>query len=89
LSAAIQAHRGSPDPIRGIAENNLEAFARARQLGADGFELDVRLTADGALAVHHDAGIPGVGEVAELEVHDLPDQVPLLPTVLAVCTGLT
>lgn len=89
MSAAIQAHRGSPDPIRGIAENTLEAFARARQLGADGIELDVRLTADGALAVHHDAGIPGVGEVAELEMHDLPDQVPLLPTVLAVCTGLT
>ncbi|HEX3840735.1 MAG TPA: glycerophosphodiester phosphodiesterase [Acidimicrobiales bacterium] len=86
---AIQAHRGSPDPSQGIVENTLEAFARARQLGADGVELDVRLTADGALAVHHDAAIPGVGEVADLEVRDLPDHVPLLPAVLAVATGLT
>jgi glycerophosphoryl diester phosphodiesterase len=86
---AIQAHRGSPDPSQGIAENSLEAFARARQLGADGVELDVRLTADGALAVHHDAGIPGVGEVADLEVQGLPDHVPLLPAVLAISTGLT
>lgn len=88
-SPAIQAHRGSPDPSGGIAENTLEAFARARQLGADGIELDVRLTADGALAVHHDPTIPGIGEVAGLEVPDLPDSVPLLPAVLAVCTDIT
>lgn len=89
MRVAIQAHRGSPDPSQGIAENTLEAFARARQLGADGVELDVRLTADGALAVHHDAVILGVGEVAHLEVHHLPDHVPLLPAVLAVSAGLT
>lgn len=89
MRVAIQAHRGSPDPSEGITENTLEAFERARQLGADGIELDVRLTADGALAVHHDAGIPGVGEVADLEVQDLPDHVPLLAAVLAISTGLT
>jgi glycerophosphoryl diester phosphodiesterase len=88
-SVAIQAHRGSPDPSRGIAENTLEAFARAQQLGADGVELDVRLTSDGALAVHHDAAISGIGQVADLEVHDLPDQVPLLGAVLGACAGIT
>jgi glycerophosphoryl diester phosphodiesterase len=69
-------------------ENTIDAFAEARRLGADGVELDVRLTADGALAVHHDAEIPGVGVVAELEVADLPAHVPLLADVLAVCEGL-
>jgi glycerophosphoryl diester phosphodiesterase len=52
---AVQGHRGSPDLASGVRENTLEAFARARRLGADGIELDVRLTVDGALAVHHDA----------------------------------
>ncbi len=86
---AIQAHRGSPDPSLGIAENTLEAFARSRQLGADGIELDVRLTADGALAVHHDATIPGVGEVADQDVQHLPDRVPLLAEVLGAMADLT
>ena len=63
---AIQAHRGSPDPAVGIRENTLEAFVRARQLGADGVELDVRMTSDGALAIHHDPVIESVGAVAEL-----------------------
>ena len=47
-------------------ENSLDAFAEARRLGADGVELDVRVTKDGALAVHHDAEIPGVGVIHEL-----------------------
>ena len=69
-------------------ENTLDAFAEARRLGADGVELDVRLTADGALAVHHDAEIPGLGAIAALGVADLPAHVPLLTDVLAVCEGL-
>src|SRR5580704_17015462 len=50
---AVFAHRGCTEG--GIHENTVEAFAEARRLGADGVELDVRLTKDGALAVHHDA----------------------------------
>ena len=37
------------------AENSLPAFARAVAEGADGVELDVRLTADGVPVVFHDA----------------------------------
>ncbi len=70
-------------------ENSLDAFTEARRLGADGVELDVRVTKDGALAVHHDAEIPGVGVIPELAVADLPAFVPLLPDVLAVCEGMT
>jgi glycerophosphoryl diester phosphodiesterase len=82
---AVFAHRGCTE---GFTENTIAAFAEARRLGADGVELDVRLTADGALAVHHDAEIPGIGTIDQLEVADLPVQVPLLADVLAVCEGM-
>jgi glycerophosphoryl diester phosphodiesterase len=83
---AVFAHRGCTE---GFTENTIAAFAEARRLGADGVELDVRLTADGALAVHHDAGIPGIGTIDQLEVADLPAHVPLLADVLAVCEGMS
>ena len=67
---AVQAHRGSPDPAAGVRENTLDAFTLARARGADGVELDVRVTADGALAVHHDPVIAGV--VLDLDVHEHP-----------------
>ena len=82
---AVFAHRGCTD---GFVENTLVAFAEARRLGADGVELDVRLTADGALAVHHDAEVPGAGPVANLGVSELPGHVPLLADALAVCEGM-
>jgi glycerophosphoryl diester phosphodiesterase len=82
---AVFAHRGCTE---GFTENTLDAFVEARRLGADGVELDVRLTGDGALAVHHDAEIPGRGAIADLGVADLPAHVPLLADVLAVCEGM-
>ncbi len=86
---SVQAHRGSPDPETGILENTRAAFARARALGADGVELDVRRTADGALAVHHDPVVPGAGPVHELAAADLPPHVPLLADAFAELVGLT
>jgi glycerophosphoryl diester phosphodiesterase len=85
---AVQAHRGSPDPASGIRENTLGAFDRARALGADGVELDVRLTADGDLAVHHDPVVEGVGALCELATAQLPAYIPLLADALEACTGL-
>jgi glycerophosphoryl diester phosphodiesterase len=82
---AVFAHRGCTE---GFVENTLEAFAEAGRRGADGVELDVRLTADGALAVHHDAEVPGAGPVSALRVADLPAHVPLLADVLAVCDAM-
>lgn len=80
---AIFAHRGS-----GSRENTLAAFAAARAAGADGVELDVRLTADARLAVHHDRRIPGVGDVTNLAASDLPPYVPQLADALLVCEGM-
>jgi glycerophosphoryl diester phosphodiesterase len=89
---AVWAHRGCTEPpadgAEAPVENSLESFLEARRLGADGVELDVRLTADGALAVHHDADIPGFGPVAALGAAELPAHVPLLADVLAVCDGM-
>src|SRR5476651_1782318 len=85
LRTAVFAHRGCTD---GFVENTLEAFGEAKRLGADGVELDVPLTADGALAIHHDPAIEGLGPVADLSVADLPAHVPLLADALAVCEGM-
>jgi glycerophosphoryl diester phosphodiesterase len=88
----VWAHRGCTEPAEnapeGFTENTLDAFVEARRRGADGVELDVRLTADGGLAVHHDAEIPGLGLICELGVADLPPHVPLLADVLGVCEGM-
>jgi glycerophosphoryl diester phosphodiesterase len=47
----IIAHRGAS---RERPENTVAAFIRAVELGADGIELDVHLSADNVLIVHHD-----------------------------------
>jgi glycerophosphoryl diester phosphodiesterase len=44
-------HRGAP---RRYLENTVPAFREAIRLGADAVELDVHVTADGRVVVHHD-----------------------------------
>jgi glycerophosphoryl diester phosphodiesterase len=53
----VIAHRGASAVE---FENSLAAFRAAGRMGADGVELDVHATADGALVVHHDDTIGGV-----------------------------
>jgi glycerophosphoryl diester phosphodiesterase len=81
----VLAHRGAAGSW---GENTIAAFAEARRLGADGVELDVRRSADGALVVHHDPAVPGVGPLSAARVQDLPDHVPLLAEALAACEGM-
>ena len=82
----VLAHRGAR---RQAPENTIPAFARAMELGADGVELDVHRTRDGALVVRHDADGPS-GVWAELTFDAIraadPD-VPVLAEVLDVCAG--
>ena len=64
---SIWAHRGAS---HGAPENTLPAFELALEERADGFELDVQLSADGELVVCHDETIDrtsdGSGAIAEL-----------------------
>jgi glycerophosphoryl diester phosphodiesterase len=82
---AVLAHRGAS---AAALENTVPAFVEARRMGADGVELDVRRSADGALVVHHDASLPGLGPIAYVSVADLPDFVPLLDAAVAACGEL-
>ncbi len=60
---SVIAHRGASGYEY---ENSRAAFRRAVILDADGVELDVHATRDGAIVVHHDATIPGFGPIAQL-----------------------
>ncbi|MGH7537709.1 MAG: glycerophosphodiester phosphodiesterase [Gemmatimonadales bacterium] len=82
----VIAHRGASSVEY---ENSLAAFRAAGRLGADGVELDIHATADGALIVHHDDTIASVhipsASVDQLRAVRLPDNQPppLLEEALA------
>lgn len=97
LKGWLYAHRGLHDQAGGAPENSLEAFRRAVEAGY-GIELDVQLTKDGKLIVHHDGSLKRVCGVdrkicettyQELCAIPLPDgsRVPLLSEVLALVDG--
>jgi glycerophosphoryl diester phosphodiesterase len=62
MSPRVIAHRGASGHAR---ENSLAAFRKAVELDSNGVELDIHATADGALLVHHDAHVPGIGLIGE------------------------
>ena len=90
------AHRGLWNDER--PENSLAAFAAAREAGY-GIELDVHLTADGYLVVHHDdslkrmcgkdirIGSSTAAEVCACRLKDTDEHVPTFDEVLAVVGG--
>lgn len=79
----VLAHRGDSRYHR---ENTLAAFASALDLGADGVELDVRLSADGVAVVHHDAEV-GAVEVGAVAAGALPGWLPTLHEAMTCCAG--
>lgn len=81
----ILGHRGASAIAR---ENTISAFDLAREQGADGVELDVRRSADGALVLLHDAQLEDGRAVIETETADLPDWMPTLDAALDACSGL-
>ncbi len=68
----ILGHRGAKNYA---PENTLAAFTLALEQGADGVELDAKLSMDGAVVVHHDATVDrttnGHGKVAQLSLAQL------------------
>jgi glycerophosphoryl diester phosphodiesterase len=81
----VIAHRGVWGP-GGPADNTLEAFEAAIELGADMIELDVRRTRDGHLIVFHDARVKTVPisslRYDALRVKGTHERPPLLEDVL-------
>ena len=81
----VFAHRGGGALA---PENTLAAFDNGVRLGADGIELDVHLSRDGVVVVHHDARLdrttPLRGPIAERTARELAAVgVPALADVLA------
>lgn len=84
------AHRGAPQKYK---ENTLPSFAEAINNGARYIELDVHLTTDNVLLVHHDATI--VSPAGKLNIDrscqediaqlNLPFVVPTLKEILSLC----
>jgi glycerophosphoryl diester phosphodiesterase len=74
----VLGHRGAN---RRAPENTIAAFEAARAIGADGVELDVRCTADGALVVHHDPHVDGYGLLVAAPFAQLRGAVPSVPTL--------
>ena len=94
----VVGHRGNPSEA---PENTLASFAAAKACGAPAIELDVRVTRDGQLVVHHDAQLGrvfgGEGLVEELTLaqlrgmacHAKPgERIPTLTEVLSSFDGL-
>lgn len=72
MAPILLGHRGAKNYA---PENTLAAFNLALEQGADGVELDAKLSADGVIVVHHDATVDrttnGHGRVARLSLAQL------------------
>ncbi|MEU1789928.1 glycerophosphodiester phosphodiesterase family protein [Streptomyces sparsogenes] len=92
----VYGHRGAraDEP-----ENTLRSFRHAHRVGAEGVELDVRVSRDGRLVVIHDATVDrttdGTGEVASLSLAELREldagrgeRIPTLSEALDAFPGL-
>ena len=71
-------HRGAR---RHAPENTIAAFELALAHGCDGFEFDVRLTADRRCIICHDPRLAGL-DLETSRYHQLPPGIPCLPDVL-------
>ena len=68
----VMAHRGYSGAY---PENTMLSFRKAAEVGTDGIELDVHLTRDGVLVVHHDERVDrttdGTGRICDLSYAEL------------------
>lgn len=94
----VMAHRGAPHIA---TENTLTSFEAALRLGVEAVELDVHLTRDSRLAVHHDEElgrtIEGRGALREFTMQELRrfrvvggkrgERMPTLEEAIDLCRG--
>src|SRR6202051_4706871 len=78
MKPILLGHRGAR-AVRQIPENTLASFELCLQHGCDGFEFDVRLSADGQAVICHDATVGGM-VIANTASETLP--LPTLEDVL-------
>jgi glycerophosphoryl diester phosphodiesterase len=78
MAPLLLGHRGAR-AVRQIPENSLASFELCLQHGCDGFEFDVRRSADGQAVICHDATVGGM-EIANTASKSLP--LPTLENVL-------
>lgn len=84
----VLGHRGAS---HARPENTLAAFAKARELGADGVELDARRSSDGVLVVHHDPQVEHFGLIVDQTFETLRarrSSIPTLDEALEACAGM-
>lgn len=82
----VVAHRGASKACP--PGNTLDAFHEAVLQRAEWVELDVHLTADGEIVVHHDPVLPDGRLLGELTHSQLPASVPTLSEALEACAPL-
>lgn len=92
------AHRGFHDNTKGVPENSVPAFENAVIMGY-GIELDVQLSSDGIMVVHHDATLKRschdkrrvsectAKELAKQKLFGFDTGIPSLKKVLKVVDG--
>lgn len=81
----VYGHRGASAQA---PENTIEAYELAGAMGADGVEIDVRLSADGHLVLNHDPVLADGRLIVETPRAELPASVPDLATALDACAGM-
>lgn len=95
LSGKLYAHRGLHDGNRQVFENSMKAFSLAADSGY-GIEMDVQLTRDRVLVIHHDAStarICGADKtITQTDYADLPplpdgSAIPLFSDFLTLIAG--
>ncbi len=91
-SPLVIAHRGASGHAR---ENTLEAIRLAREMGADGIEIDVHGCLDGGFLVRHDPLLPDERSIHDLSLGEAQAalagtdmEAPTLIEALAAATGL-
>ena len=84
--ALVVAHRGASAAVP--PGNTVKAFVEAVEQGADWVELDVHLSADGEVVVHHDPVLADGRVIGDLAFDELPEFIPRLLDVLGSCAPL-